>query len=242
VPSSGKRYHYYACGRRRASYDEQVKHLRPYMSAEWLENLVWKDVRGFLENPAEVLERLREQLEGGDQANELEKRRESLEKRLASKQGERDRAMRLYMRALISEEEAEVLLADLKNQADNLRLLIKSVESDLSKQEENKLAAQTTEAWLMTLRENLSEVEQETEEAYLRRREVVKLLVEKITVDRDEYGRAEVHITYRFGPPTEEYTSFVDGVRNSSFSRWDQGSRAGGVSEGPGTGISQQTG
>jgi hypothetical protein len=29
----------------------------------------------------------------------------------------------------------------------------------------------------------------------------VKLLVEKITVDRDEHGRAEVHITYRFGPP-----------------------------------------
>ena len=44
-------------------------------------------------------------------------------------------------------------------------------------------------------------MEQDTQEACLHRRELVKLLVEKITVDRDEDGRAEVHITYRFGPP-----------------------------------------
>jgi predicted ATPase/DNA-binding SARP family transcriptional activator len=56
-------------------------------------------------------------------------------------------------------------------------------------------------------------------------RALVKLLVEKITVDRDEDGRAEVHITYRFGPPPEETASFVGGVRNSSFSRRDQGPR-----------------
>jgi hypothetical protein len=52
--------------------------------------------------------------------------------------------MRLYMRGLISEEEAEVVLADLKNQVGNLRLLIGSVESDLSRKEESKLAAMRT--------------------------------------------------------------------------------------------------
>jgi site-specific DNA recombinase len=90
VPSSGKRYHYYACGRRKASYEKQVKHPRPYVSAEWLEELVWQDVRSFLTNPGEVLERVREQLEIGDQEHELEERLSSLQKRLASKQaGER---------------------------------------------------------------------------------------------------------------------------------------------------------
>jgi hypothetical protein len=147
---------------------------------------------------------VREQLEGDDQADELEERRESMEKRLASKQAERDRAMRLYMRELISEEEAEVLLADLKNQIGNLRLLRSSVEIDLSKIEESKLTAMTTEAWLVALRKNLSEVEQDTEEAFEKRRELVKLLVEKITADRDEDGRAKVDITYRFGPPAGE--------------------------------------
>jgi hypothetical protein len=158
---------------------------------------------------------VREQLEDDNQVNELEERLESLQKRLTSKQTERDRAMRLYTRGLISEEEADVLLADLKNQTDNLRLLIGSVEADLSKKEESKLTAMNTEAWLMSLRKNLSEVEQDTHEAHLHRRELVKLLVEKIIVDRNEDGRAKVDITYRFGPPPEESTSFVSGVRNS---------------------------
>jgi hypothetical protein len=46
-------------------------------------------------------------------------------------------------------------------------------------------------------------------------------------VDRDEDGRAEVHITCgRFEPPTEESTSFVDGVQNTlEFLRARQGMR-----------------
>ncbi len=67
----------------------------------------------------------------------------------------------------------------------------------------------------MSLRKNLSEVEQDTQEAYLHRREFVKLLVEKITVDRNEDERAKVDIIYRFGPPLEEPTSIVAGVQNS---------------------------
>src|SRR5215208_3095079 len=213
---TGKRYYYYACGRRTTTYDKRVERSCPHVNAEWLEDLVWQDVRSFLENPGEVLERVREQLEGDDQENELEERRESLEKRLASKQAERDRAMRLYTRGLISEEEADVLLADLKNQTANLRLLIESVETDLSKREESKLAAMTTEAWLVGLRKNLSEVEEDTKEAYLQRRELVKLLVEKITVDRNENRRAKVDITYRFGPSeaSPEADSLV-GVQDS---------------------------
>ncbi len=64
-------------------------------------------------------------------------------------------------------------------------------------------------------RKNLSEVEQDTKEAYLHRRELVKLLVENISVDRNEDGRAKVDITYSFGPPPEESASIVDGARNS---------------------------
>ena len=120
-----------------------------------------------------------------------------------------------------------MLLAELKNQADNLRLLlIGSVEADLSKKEESKLAAMNTKVWLLTLRQRIAEIEEDTEEEFKKRRERVKLLVEKITVDRDEDGRAEVHIAYRFEPPTEESTSFVDGVQNTlEFLRARQGMR-----------------
>jgi hypothetical protein len=104
---------------------------------------------------------------------------------------------------------------DLKNQVENLKLLIASVEADIGRKEENKLTAQTTEAWLLTLRERVEEVEEDTGEALEKRRELVKLLVEQIKVDRNEDGHTQVQITYRFGPPPEEPEN-VYGVQNST--------------------------
>ena len=49
---------------------------------------------------------------------------------------------------------------------------------------------------------------------FQKRRELVKLLVERINVDRDEDGHTRVRITYRFGPPPREPES-VYGVAHS---------------------------
>jgi site-specific DNA recombinase len=68
VSSMGYRYHYYSCRKKRSTqYD--ARHSKqgyscPKVKAEWLEELVWADVRSFLESPGEVLERVREQLAG----------------------------------------------------------------------------------------------------------------------------------------------------------------------------------
>jgi site-specific DNA recombinase len=216
-----KRNYQYRCGTRVRVHDPRYRgNSCPYINAEWLESLVWQDVRGFLQNPGEVLERVREQLEGGERAEALEERLASLQKRLAAKHSERERAMRLYTRGLASEEETEVLLADLKNQADNLRLLISATEAELSTVEEDRLVARNTEAWLLTLRKNLAEVEQDTDEAFRKRRELVKLLIEKIGAGRDEDGRLRVDISYRFSPPGPSFSSDgLDGVRDFLRSR-----------------------
>jgi hypothetical protein len=62
-------------------------------------------------------------------------------------------------------------------------------------------------------------VEEDTEEAFEKRRQLVKLLVAGITAGRDEDGQLDVRITYRFGPPehTHQEDMFVGGVQ--SFSR-----------------------
>lgn len=118
----------------------------PYLNAVWLEDLVWTDVCRFLENPGEVLERVREQIGGANDGGEFEARREDLTKRLAGRQAEKDRYERTYAQGHISEEELEVYLADLKNQTDNLRLLLASVEAELSQKREQAELADTTEA------------------------------------------------------------------------------------------------
>ena len=199
---NGKTYHYYTCRAGRPYTGRDGLHKPPYLNAVWLEDLVWTDVRRFLKNPGEILEQVRKQLGSEDDGGELEARREELAKRLASRQAEKDRYVRTYAQGHISEEELAVYLADLKNQTDNLRLLLASVETELSQKREQAELADTTEAWLYTLRERLAEVEEDTPDAFQARRRLVKLLVQSISADkRPEDGRTEIQITYRFGPP-----------------------------------------
>ena len=227
--AGGKRYSYYCCvtsrSERGVGGSRVPPHRPPNMSAPWLEDLVWRDVRTFLENPGETLERVRGQLAGDDETGELEARHTDLAKRLAAKQAEKDRYVRLYAQGHISEEELGVYLLDLKNQLDNLRLLIEATEADLSRKQENKLVAKSTEAWLLRLREHIAEVEEDTGEAFAKRRQLVKLLVARIDLGRDQDTRPRARINYRFGPlgpPTgtedawDEGDVFVAGERNSS--------------------------
>ena len=70
----------------------------------------------------------------------------------------------------------------------------------------------------MSLRENLEEVEADTEEAFAKRRELIILLVERIAASRDEEGRAKVDITYRFGPSAAESAEVcVSGKQNTTL-------------------------
>jgi hypothetical protein len=88
-------------------------------------------------------------------------------------------------------------------------------EADVARAEEDRELAASTEAWIMILRESLQEVEADTQEAFDKRRELVRLLVNRIVVSQTEEGRPKVDITYRFGPPaTENLEECVYGKRN----------------------------
>ena len=183
---------------------------------------MWQDVRRFLEDPGEILERVREQLRGDSgeegRAEDLVRCREDLAKRLTGKQSEKDRYVRLYVQGHISETELENYLADLKNQTANLRLLIDSVEADLSQKRKHAELAETTHAWLTTLKQRITKVEEDTQEAFRVRKQLVRLLVKGITVgEKRENGNMEVRITYRFDPPDGrdgEDDSVVDAIPN----------------------------
>ncbi len=97
-------------------------------------------------------------------------------------------------------------------------MLLSSVESDLAAKREQVELAESTEAWLLTLRERLSEVEEDTEEAFEKRRQLVKLLVAGITAGKDLDGRPDVRITYRFAlpEPTHEEAMFAHGIHSST--------------------------
>ena len=237
VTGRGKRFSYYVCRAGRTNnFGRGRPHKASYVNTRWLEETVWADVRRFLEDPGEVLERLREQHGADDATDELEMRREELSRRLAAEQAEKDRYVHLYAQGHISEAELERYLLDLKNQTENLRLLLGSVEAELSQKCEQAELAETTHSWLLTLRERLAEVEEDTEDAFRARRQLVKLLVQSITVGKkDEDGGIEVRITYRFGPPSSppaeaaggEEELVVSGLKNGSWSKMTNRSKSG---------------
>jgi site-specific DNA recombinase len=202
--SRGKKYHYYAC-RAAKTYNFGVAplHKASFVNAEWLEELVWSDVRRFLENPGEILELLREeQREAAGGAGELEARRKELAKRLSSKQAEKDRYVRAYAQGHISEEELDAYLAELKKRIDNLRVLLPSVEAERSERRERTTLTDTTHAWLLSLGRRLAEVEEDTPEGFEKRKQLVGLLAASISLGKSQQeGRTEVQITYPFGPP-----------------------------------------
>ena len=48
----------------------------------------------------------------------------------------------------------------------------------------------------------MAEVEKDTPEAFRERKQLVELLVETVSVGKQDDGRAEIQVTYRFGPPS----------------------------------------
>ncbi len=83
--------------------------------------------------------------------------------------------------------------------------------------------AETTHAWLATLKQRITKVEEDTQEAFRVRKQLVRLLVKGIMVEeKGENGNMEVRITYRFDPPDGrdgEDDSIVDGIPNLSVTQ-----------------------
>ena len=219
VTNSGKRWQYYACNDNRSGEraPKGPKGHARFIPAPWLEEVAWADIRSFLENPGEVLQRVRRELASADDTEELEARHADLTKRLSAKHQEHDRYIRPCAQGYITEAELDDYLADLRTQTDKLALLLASVERDLAqKHQETELAA-STEAWLMGLRERIHEVEGDSEEAFRARRQIARLLVEGIIIEDKRKGEeARVRITYRFDEPSERGEELCEVSRNTN--------------------------
>jgi hypothetical protein len=97
--------------------------------------------------------------------------------------------------------------------------MLASIEAELSERRERTALTDTTHAWLLSLGRRLDEIEEDTPEGFEKRKQLVGLLVESNSLGKSQQeGRAEVQITYRFGPPpdsdAESDGSFMPGLKN----------------------------
>ncbi len=101
--------------------------------------------------------------------------------------------------------------------------MLASVEAELSERQERTTLTDTTHAWLLSLGRRLAEVEEDTPEGFVKRKQLVGLLVESISLGRSQQeGRVEVQKTYRFGPPPDSASEpdglFVPHLKNGNRS------------------------
>jgi site-specific DNA recombinase len=214
VSSKGRKYAYYTCTSNRAPRHPATRHPAPNVNAEWIESQVWSDVKRFLQNPGEVLERVREQRADKGERAELEARRNALQKRVANIEAEITNLF-ASIAAGVSARRVAPQISEREQSIEHIGEMIAEIEAEIAEADAEQARAESTAAYLNTLAKRLAEVEADTTEAFARRRELVQLLVASLTAELGEaYGRPRVRIRYRFGPPPE----VVPSAKN--FGRW----------------------
>lgn len=170
----------------------------PNINGEQIEAIVMRDILRFLKNPETVVRQLRRRMQkevgqAGKETRELQR----LGKRLAGLLAERSRMLGLYRKALITEEELEKQLAEVRRETEASQVEMARIKSEVER--ENVLAERLADAseLLSTLgRVDPGHLDWNT------RRALVEALVGGIRVDSsvgpDGKTRAEVCVTYLF--------------------------------------------
>ena len=78
------------------------------INAEWLEDKVWEDIKGFVLNPGDVIQQLQEQINSElESAPDVETRRRELAQAITAKEAETDRVLDAYRRGWMDIEALE---------------------------------------------------------------------------------------------------------------------------------------
>ena len=172
----------------------------PLSRGEHLEGVVWSDVSRFLLDPQVLIDELL--AESSDQRAQAvaEAERDSLLANRSAVQDRRKRAIDLYTRAKLSDDEFDAIAADVERE---IRVLDDRLD-DLEP-EDGDLDDAVSDDVLAEIRERL-----EADLSDAERREIVQLLVRRITVHTTltDRGRKQVRVVidYRFPPVGEART------------------------------------
>lgn len=130
-------YRYYVCNRRSSGRDYPLDGRRVCRSrgvnADALEEVVWSAVKQWLADPGALAEELKSQFRLDTIRDECQ----FLEKRLGELDGEKERAIALYVRGIIGMDECESLVAGIRKRRGELEKRLEEAKQQLEKLELN---------------------------------------------------------------------------------------------------------
>ena len=195
---SGKRDSYYRCnGKIPARARLFGRCASKHVPAGDLEDAVWQDILGFLNDPGPVLEQLAEALTwGAIQSKGADQERSELQECLSHKAVEKDAMLDLYRRGRIGMTDLDTQLDKIASEEATLKDRLLQVESQEKNQELATARLTNATDLLASLRDRLKD-----EFKWEEKRELVELLVAGVVVDTVWEGsnkRSEIQVTYTF--------------------------------------------
>ncbi len=178
---------YYHC------YGMQREHLRcrerPYIRADRLEELVWREVKTVVQNPDLIVKGMDSSVEREDGG--LERRIKHAERELGKVQKEEDRAIGLYVSGKITEEQLDHQRRLIHERLEAARERLDDYRAQGAAAMERKALTGNIAAWSRSIGERLDDLPAEE------RRDILRLIVDQIAID----GGNSVSIT--LGIPTQ---------------------------------------
>ena len=166
---------------------------RPYIRAERLEGLVWREVSDVLRNPDLILSGIDtiNSMAGDDVGEKVA----GVERELRKTQQQEDRAIDLFVAGKISERQFERQRGQITERLEALRAKLDHFRAQEATAADRRLAMENILAWADEIGEDLDEVAPEV------RRKILLAIVERITVDRQ--NRVDIALAV----PTEKALS-----------------------------------
>ena len=188
-----RHYHCYGMQRERLRCRE-----RPYIRADRLEELVWGEVKKVVQNPdliVQGIESLDTQEDGG-----LAKRIASAERELRRVQMEEDRAIGLYVSGKITEYQLDHQRKIILERLEAARAKLDDYRAQESLTVEKRVLMENIVEWAGSVGDGLDDLSSEE------RRDVLKLIVDQIEIDREN------NVSITLGIPTEGLVSIEQEV------------------------------
>ena len=166
---------------------------KPMIRAERLEGLVWSEVKRVLENPDIIVAGIEalDSTENGGLAEEID----TVERELHKVQLEEERLIRLFVSGKITEEQMDHQRRYITERLENLRARLDDYRNRETAETEKRRAMEHVVQWVSRIGDGLDDLPDEG------RREVLRLLLDGVTIDREN----NVNLTLAI--PTEEFVS-----------------------------------
>lgn len=178
------------------------------ISADWIEELVWGDVKSFVSNPGPVIHQLKERMDSElGPVPDMEARKAELERLIAQKELEYDRVLDAYRHGLMKLDALEVHARRSKNELEPLQEELAALINMGTKVGQDVGRLTEAEHLLKSLQERI-----DGELDWDIKREILETLVWGITVNTKGEGhkkKAEVEVCYAFDPA---YHAVKDGI------------------------------